>query len=502
MGFRKGTEHLDVTEFKTSNISFIFLQYELVAATAALVSVCATPHVEAEEKRQREKERERIRERREREKESEEREKEKEKRKQQRRAKSRKETTASYLKRAGEMISDGLIIAMIIRGLPAAYNAFSTVVTQRDSAEMDFQKFKSALKSEEETKKTRQSHSENEESVMKVKDSKIICYLAAIDQGASFNFSQNVTKLSASDGTEFNIKKCGKLYYLNYVNSVDSVNAVGSTPPQFRASTSMSTPVISPTRISIRSPMRTPIRIPVRTSMASPVKALVSSLATALARAATNPLSMTADKDNDCVTKNEASSTCKKKLFDPPSVVVATQVSFKLIKGKEKGCSRLRKRIRGPVINRRYNLQKIVQQFHPSFGHYITEFIKFKLQKKKRYTPLHKWMAINMLGNSSKSGYNLLRRMFPLPSPCTVLRALRANKMNPGCNMQSISMLKVKVNPQSEDDKLISILMDEMSLRKVLSYSPNKKKIFGYEDDGSERKKPSCPLHYALWHVG
>ncbi|KAF2346677.1 Zinc finger CCHC-type [Trinorchestia longiramus] len=89
----------------------------------------------------------------------------------------RAETTASYLKRAGEMISDGLIIAMIIRRLPAAYNAFSTVVTQRDSAEMDFQKFKSALKSEEETKRTRQSHSENEERVMKVKDSKIICYL-------------------------------------------------------------------------------------------------------------------------------------------------------------------------------------------------------------------------------------------------------------------------------------------------------------------------------------
>ncbi|KAF2344883.1 Reverse transcriptase RNA-dependent DNA polymerase [Trinorchestia longiramus] len=89
----------------------------------------------------------------------------------------RAETTASYLKRAGKMISDGLIIAMIIRGLPAAYNAFSTVVTQRDSAEIDFSKFKSALKSEEETKKTRQSHSENAERVMKVKDSKIICYL-------------------------------------------------------------------------------------------------------------------------------------------------------------------------------------------------------------------------------------------------------------------------------------------------------------------------------------
>ncbi|KAF2346530.1 Reverse transcriptase RNA-dependent DNA polymerase [Trinorchestia longiramus] len=102
----------------------------------------------------------------------------------------RAETTASYLKRAGEMISDGLIIAMIIRGLPAAYNAFSTVITQRDSAEMDFQKFKSALKSEEETKKTRQSHSENKERVMKVKDSKIIYYLCGATQHMCNNKSQ------------------------------------------------------------------------------------------------------------------------------------------------------------------------------------------------------------------------------------------------------------------------------------------------------------------------
>ncbi|KAF2352678.1 hypothetical protein FHG87_016567 [Trinorchestia longiramus] len=167
-------------------------------------------------------------------------------------------------------------------------------------------------------------------------------------------------------------------------------------------------------------------------------------------------------RDNDCVTKNEASATCKKKLFDPPSVVVATQVSSKLIKGKEKGCSRFRKRIRGPVIHRRYNLQKIVQQFHPSFGPYITEFIRFKIQKKKRYTPLHKWMAINVLVNCSISGYNLLRRMFPLPSPCTVLRALRANKMNPGsfidnyAKIASASLMRapLSANCQTVDDQL------------------------------------------------
>ncbi len=43
------------------------------------------------------------------------------------------ETAATSLKSAGETISDSLLIAMIIKGLPSAeYKPFSTVVTQKD----------------------------------------------------------------------------------------------------------------------------------------------------------------------------------------------------------------------------------------------------------------------------------------------------------------------------------------------------------------------------------
>ena len=47
----------------------------------------------------------------------------------------RAETAATSLKTAGETISDSLLIAMILKGLPQArFKPFSTVVTQKDKA--------------------------------------------------------------------------------------------------------------------------------------------------------------------------------------------------------------------------------------------------------------------------------------------------------------------------------------------------------------------------------
>ena len=43
----------------------------------------------------------------------------------------RAETAATTLKTAEEVISDGLLIAMVLKGLPRSYKTFSTVVIQR-----------------------------------------------------------------------------------------------------------------------------------------------------------------------------------------------------------------------------------------------------------------------------------------------------------------------------------------------------------------------------------
>ena len=65
------------------------------------------------------------------------------------------ETAATSMKSAGEEISDSLLVAMVLKGLPTQYNTFKTVVTQRER-EMSFTEFKVALRSFEETEKCQQ----------------------------------------------------------------------------------------------------------------------------------------------------------------------------------------------------------------------------------------------------------------------------------------------------------------------------------------------------------
>jgi len=86
----------------------------------------------------------------------------------------RAETAATSLKSAGEVISDSLLIAMILKGLPSEYKIQCTVITQKDK-ELTFAQFKVALRSFEETEK---QISQCDDTVMKVKDAKSIqCFV-------------------------------------------------------------------------------------------------------------------------------------------------------------------------------------------------------------------------------------------------------------------------------------------------------------------------------------
>ena len=68
----------------------------------------------------------------------------------------RAESAAQNLKSAKETLSDSLLTAMILKGLPSEFNTFRTFVTQRDK-QMTFAQFKISLRSIEEEKKAAES---------------------------------------------------------------------------------------------------------------------------------------------------------------------------------------------------------------------------------------------------------------------------------------------------------------------------------------------------------
>ena len=65
----------------------------------------------------------------------------------------RAEKSATALRNTGESFSDGLLICVILKGLPDEYKPFSVVITQRE--ERDFATFKVSLRNFEETEKLR-----------------------------------------------------------------------------------------------------------------------------------------------------------------------------------------------------------------------------------------------------------------------------------------------------------------------------------------------------------
>ena len=88
----------------------------------------------------------------------------------------RAETAAAMLKSAGERISDSLLVAMVLKGLPGEYKPFITVTTQKKDPEL-FVAFKSSLRSYEETMRCcGEETSDNIMTISKGRRKNIKCY--------------------------------------------------------------------------------------------------------------------------------------------------------------------------------------------------------------------------------------------------------------------------------------------------------------------------------------
>ena len=80
----------------------------------------------------------------------------------------RAEKTATALKSAEEIISDGLLVAMVLKGLPENSKTFTTLITQRE-AQITFAEFKTALRNFEEAIKSCKRMIETGDNVMAMK---------------------------------------------------------------------------------------------------------------------------------------------------------------------------------------------------------------------------------------------------------------------------------------------------------------------------------------------
>lgn len=72
----------------------------------------------------------------------------------------RAETSITALRNAGEVLSDGILVAMVLKELPEPFKPFSAFVTQKDET-LSFADFKTKLQSYKNTERIRTAVAED-----------------------------------------------------------------------------------------------------------------------------------------------------------------------------------------------------------------------------------------------------------------------------------------------------------------------------------------------------
>ena len=101
----------------------------------------------------------------------------------------------------------------------------------------------------------------------------------------------------------------------------------------------------------------------------------------------------------------------------------------------------------------------------------------------RRYAVSDKMLALSIFYQSRKA-YRLLSKLFALPSKRTLQKSLQNTNIAPGFNDAIFQALKLKVTTMHQNDKYVSLVFDEMSLKSALVYNKDLDHVEGFEDLG------------------
>lgn len=119
----------------------------------------------------------------------------------------------------------------------------------------------------------------------------------------------------------------------------------------------------------------------------------------------------------------------------------------------------------------------------------LSPFIRSQLRLKKkrlmarRYTENDKTFALAVYYCSTRC-YNLLKRHFCLPTVRSLRRWLQNLFVAPGANESVMKLMKVKSELLPVGDRVVSVVIDEMSLKTHVTYDAQTDNFEGFPDLG------------------
>lgn len=130
----------------------------------------------------------------------------------------------------------------------------------------------------------------------------------------------------------------------------------------------------------------------------------------------------------------------------------------------------------------------------------LKDFLTAAHQNQKRKPKGRRWTAKNKISalaiyKRSPKTYRYLQHVMPLPSIKTLQNLLKRVPMEPGISESTLRHLQKSVN---EDNKLCSIVFDEIALKRSLILNEAADKVEGYEDMGGSGGRSDKIADHAL----
>lgn len=158
----------------------------------------------------------------------------------------------------------------------------------------------------------------------------------------------------------------------------------------------------------------------------------------------------------------------------------------KLIYRKNQKIKRLKATIKKLKKTPEEALENALSKLPDKLASFVRSQVKLHGKKKRgrRYSPEMISLAISLYHASGKA-YRILQKLFILPTKSTLRRYISKMPTVPGFSQGAFNIIKSKVSHLTDQEKLVTLCMDEISLKTHLYYDISADKIVGLEDYGS-----------------
>ncbi len=179
------------------------------------------------------------------------------------------------------------------------------------------------------------------------------------------------------------------------------------------------------------------------------------------------------------VTKNTPPTPTKKKLERAKAKISNLQTA---VRSKNRAIKRLQKKI---LDSRKVEsvIDAMKQYLQPDEHELVALQMRLSIKKRRVYNDAFKAFAVGMYFKSP-SAYRFMQTRFHLPCKATICSWMSKIQFRQGLCDNLMKMLKVRTQRMNEEDRICTLMMDEVSLKRGLEYDSKQDKVIGVNSKG------------------